>query len=189
MSDFDPRFPGVLLRSVPRLADRRGALTKIYYDGAFGAQGLAMEPRQILFSATDRAGVLRGLHAQKKPHSEGKIIVAIAGRMFWVVVDLRGGSDSFGRWQGFELTPEGPGGASVLQVPAGFAHGCLSLSEGVGVAIFADKDYAPAEGIGIAWNDPELAIGWPLSSNTPILSDDHAAFGSFADFCLRYGSL
>jgi dTDP-4-dehydrorhamnose 3,5-epimerase len=189
MSGFDKNFPPVIAASVPRMSDRRGSLTKIFYDGAFGAAGLAMRPRQILHSATDQAGVLRGLHAQNRPHSEGKIIVALAGRMYWVVVDLRGGSGSFGRWQGFELVPENGGGASALQVPAGFAHGCLSLTGGVSLAIFADQDYAPSQGIGIAWNDPELAIDWPLGPAAPILSDEHVAFASFADFRSRYGSL
>jgi dTDP-4-dehydrorhamnose 3,5-epimerase len=148
-----------------------------------------MEARQIVHSATDRAGVLRGLHAQNCPHSEGKIIVSLTGRMFWVVVDLRGGSRSFGHWQGFELAPDNSDGASALQVPAGFAHGCLSLTDGVSLAIFADHDFAPSQAVGIAWNDPDLAIDWPLSSGVPSLSDEHAAFSSFAEFCHRYGKL
>jgi dTDP-4-dehydrorhamnose 3,5-epimerase len=189
MSDFDERLPPVFLGSVPRIPDWRGSLIKIFYDGAFGARGFAMETKQIVHSATDRAGVLRGLHAQNRPHSEGKIIVSLTGRMFWVVVDLRGGSRSFGRWKGFELAPDSAGGASALQVPAGFAHGCLSLTDGVGLAIFADQDYAPSQVVGIAWNDPDLAIEWPLSSGTPSLSNEHAAFGSFADFRRRYGNL
>jgi dTDP-4-dehydrorhamnose 3,5-epimerase len=189
MSGFDERLPPVLPAVVPRISDRRGSLTKIFCDGVFGARDFTMEIRQIVHSVTDRPGVLRGLHAQNRLHSEGKIIVSLSGRMFWVVVDLRGGSHSFGRWQGFELVPNSSDGASALQVPAGFAHGCLSLTDDVSLAIFADRDYVPSQAVGIAWNDPDLAIEWPLPSGTPTLSDEHAAFDSFAEFCRRYGNL
>jgi dTDP-4-dehydrorhamnose 3,5-epimerase len=106
--------------------------------------------------------------------------------MFWVSVDLRRGSTSFGRWQGFELSPEGN---NALYVPAGFAHGCLSLTDDVNLMILADKDFSPAHGIGIVWNDSELGIDWPLQGIKLLISDQHAAFEPFTRFRERYGGL
>lgn len=188
MTGFDQDLPEVLSVRVPHLMDGRGALTKIFFEGAFGAAGIDMVPRQILHSLTERPWTLRGLHAQQRPHSEGKIIVSLSGRMFWVLVDLRGGSASFGRWAGFDLHAD-ESGASLLQVPAGFAHGCLSLTDHVSLLILADRDHAPGQGIGIAWNDPSLAIDWPLSGHQPFLSDEHASYGSFARFVEHHQSL
>jgi len=189
MTGFDDRLPPVLTAPFTRIGDWRGSLTKVLADGGFTAAGFGIAPRQILHSATAQPWVLRGLHAQQRPFSEAKIIVSLGGRMFWVVVDLRAGSRSFGRWQGFELAPDGAAGPAGLQVPAGFAHGCLSLSEGVEVMIVADQDFMPDHGLGIAWNDPDLSIDWPLAGRAPLLSDEHRAFGSFADFLSRCGSL
>jgi len=186
---FDERLAPVLSASIPRLSDLRGSLTKIFADGAFGAPGFVIEPRQILYSTTDRAGVLRGLHAQLPPYSEAKLIVSLTGRMYWVVVDLRAGSRSFGCWRGFELAPDGVSGAAALQVPVGFAHGCLALSDAAGLMIVADQDFAPGHGVGIAWDDAELAIEWPLAGREPVLSKEHEAYGSFSSFKSSHGSL
>mgnify|MGYP001793645728 CR=1 FL=1 len=189
MSMFDPSLPPVLNAPFTSFRDWRGSLTKVFAEGELTAPGFEMEKRQILHSATAEAGILRGMHAQLGPHSEGKILISLSGHMFWVVVDLREGSNSFGVWKGFDLTPEGSGGASGLQVPAGFAHGCLSVSPDANLMILADKDFAPDQGVGIAWDDKDLAIEWPLNGMKPRLSDDHASYGSFADFREQHGSL
>lgn len=189
VSNFDARLPQVLEATFVRLTDWRGSLTKILADGRYTAPGFGFEPRQILVSATERPWVLRGLHAQRRPDSESKILVPLSGRTFWTVVDLRADSRSFGRWQGFELAAEGAEGVAALQVPAGFAHGCLSLSAASSLLILADRDYTEAQGVGIAWNDPELAIDWPLGGREPELSDGHTGFGSFAAFRRDVGAL
>jgi dTDP-4-dehydrorhamnose 3,5-epimerase len=168
-----------------RFADERGVLTKIVADGGFTVPAFAA-PRQILHSGTAKRGTLRGLHAQAAPFTEAKVIVSITGCMYWVSVDLRRGSTTFGRWQSFELAPEAN---NALYVPAGFAHGCLSLSDDVNLLILADKDFSPAHGIGIAWNDPELGVAWPLDQTKLLISEQHAAFPPFASFRERYGAL
>lgn len=192
MSSFDPNLSPVISGPLPHIADWRGSLTKLVVDGRFAVPGFEMAPRQILVSSTREAGVIRGLHAQKRPHSEAKILVALAGRMFWVVVDLRAESRSFRRWQGFTLAPAGTAGATdvvALQVPAGFAHGCLSLTADTSLLILADRDYTDDAGVGIAWNDDDLGIDWPLDGRRARLSEGHSAFGSFNDFCRDIGSL
>lgn len=181
---FDPNLSGVVCCKASRIADERGVLTKVVADGGFTVPGFADAPRQVLHSGTARRGTLRGLHAQAAPYTEAKVIIAITGRMYWVAVDLRKASATFGQWQGFELSPEDE---NALCVPAGFGHGCLSLTDDVNLLILADKDFSPAHGIGIAWNDPELAVAWPRDGIKLLISDDHAAFPAFARFRERYG--
>lgn len=186
MTNFDPRLPQVTCGQTPRITDERGVLTKMFADGAYSFPGFSNQPKQILHSGTARKGTLRGLHAQSAPYTEAKLIFSLTGWMYWVVVDLRSDSQTFGHWQGYELSTAD---SNALHVPAGFAHGCLSLSDDVNLLIMADKDFASGHGIGIAWNDPDLAIEWPLNGALPLLSTDHAAFPSFTDFCDQQGGL
>jgi dTDP-4-dehydrorhamnose 3,5-epimerase len=114
-----------------------------------------------------REGVLRGLHYQLG-HPQAKLVRATVGRVFDVVVDLRRGSPSFGRWVGAELSADNH---RILFAPAGFAHGFLVLSEIAEFQYKCSNYYAPNEERGIRWDDPELAIDWPLRGRTPILSE------------------
>lgn len=186
MKPFDPKFESVVSGKAVRIADERGVLTKVIADGGFTVPAFTGAPKQVLHSGTACRGTLRGLHAQAAPYTEAKLIVSITGRMYWVAVDLRKDSATFARWQGFELSPEGEG---ALYVPAGFAHGCLSLTDDVNLLILADKDFSPGHGIGIAWNDPELAVDWPHDGMKLLISDQHAAFPSFTRFREGYGGL
>jgi dTDP-4-dehydrorhamnose 3,5-epimerase len=186
MIEIDQRLDGVVCGKASRVADERGVLTRIVADGSFTTPGFTGAPRQVLHSGTARRGTLRGLHAQAAPFTEAKVIVSVTGRMFWVSVDLRKASSTFGCWQGFELSPEGN---NALFAPAGFGHGCLSLTDDVNLMILADKDFSPGHGIGIAWDDPELGIDWPTAGMKLLISDQHAAFAPFAQFRERYGGL
>lgn len=186
MTQFDPSLERVAFGKALRIVDERGVMTKVVADGGFPIPSYAASPRQVLHSGTAKRGTLRGLHAQISPYTEAKVIASLTGRMYWVSIDLRRGSSTFGRWQGFELSPEG---TNVLCVPAGFGHGCLSLSDDVNLLIMADKDFSPNHGIGIAWNDPEIAITWPLPSADFLISKQHAAFPPFAVFREQYGAL
>ena len=186
MMPFDPRLENVASGKVPRISDERGVLTKMVADGRYSMAGFAEPPRQILHSGTAKQGTLRGLHAQSAPYTEAKLVFSLTGCMYWVVVDLRGNSETFGRWRGYELSPDE---TNALHVPAGFGHGCLSLTDDVNLLIMADKDFSPDHGIGIAWDDSDLAIEWPLSGSKPLMSADHSGFGSFADFRSQYGGL
>ncbi|HET7755161.1 MAG TPA: dTDP-4-dehydrorhamnose 3,5-epimerase [Anaeromyxobacteraceae bacterium] len=119
-----------------------------------------------------RRGVLRGLHYQRAPHAQGKLVRVVAGAVFDVAVDLRRSSPTFGRWVAVELSAEN---RRQMWIPPGLAHGFLTLSETADVLYKATTYYAPeAEGC-IRWDDPELAIAWPDVGAPPVLSPKDAA--------------
>jgi dTDP-4-dehydrorhamnose 3,5-epimerase len=109
-------------------------------------------------------GVLRGLHYQRAPHAQGKLVRVVRGAIFDVAVDLRRGSTTLGRWVGVELSDENQ---RQLWVPEGFAHGFVVLSDVADVAYKTTDYYAPAAEECIRWDDPELGIAWPVVSGTP----------------------
>ncbi|HSP80728.1 MAG TPA: dTDP-4-dehydrorhamnose 3,5-epimerase, partial [Myxococcaceae bacterium] len=113
-------------------------------------------------------GTLRGLHFQE-PNAQGKLVQVMAGTVFDVAVDIRRGSPTFGQWVGVELSAEN---RHQLWVPAGFAHGFCVLSETADFLYKCTDFYAPGSERGVAWNDPDLAIEWPVSS--PLLSPKDA---------------
>lgn len=165
-------LPGVL-RLHPRLfRDQRGWFTETWNERSFRSAGLPVQFVQDNQSRSTR-NVLRGLHYQLQ-NPQGKLVRAVAGRIFDVAVDIRRGSPHFGRWVGVELDAERP---ETLWIPQGFAHGFLVLSESADV-LYKTTDFysAPAERT-ILWNDPALAIAWPLSSisGEPIVSAKDAA--------------
>ena len=112
-------------------------------------------------------GVLRGLHYQLQPKAQGKLIRAIQGEIFDVVVDIRKDSPTFGQWLGEVLSAENK---KQIWIPPGFAHGFLTLSETAEVLYKATDFYAPENERCLAWNDPDIGIEWPLQSQ-PITSE------------------
>ncbi len=170
----------------PPFRDERGSLQRTYDAEAFRSAGIEVTWVEQSISSTRSPGVLRGLHLQIPPFSEAKLITILSGRMFWVAVDIRKGSPSFGRWDAVSL---GPDGITGLFARRGFAHGCLSLTGDCTLLIDADNRYSREYGTGIAWDDPELAIAWPLGGRTPILSAEHRAYPGFGEFKARYGGI
>ena len=122
-------------------------------------------------------GVLRGLHYQLHPKAQGKLIRAIQGEIFDVVVDIRKDSPTFGQWHGEVLSADNK---KQLWIPLGFAHGFLTLSESAEVLYKATDFYAPEFERCIAWNDPEIGIEWPIQ-NAPLLSGKDQAGVSLYD--------
>lgn len=118
-----------------------------------------------------RRGVLRGLHYQLPPHAQGKLVRCIGGAIWDVAVDVRRGSPSFGGWVGYELSEDNH---HQLWIPPGFAHGFVALTEPADVLYKATGFYEPTSERSIAWDDPQLAIDWPLDG-APVLSDKDAA--------------
>jgi len=165
---------GLLVIEREMFHDRRGAFHEAYLASAFAAAGLPTSFPQVSDSHS-RAGVLRGLHLQL-PSSQAKLVRVVAGSVFDVVVDLRPGSASWGRWMSFALAAEAP---RMLYVPAGFAHGFAALSDTV-LIYHLSAPYDPEGQVTIAWNDPDLAIEWPLRE--PVVSDADARGVSLAEF-------
>jgi dTDP-4-dehydrorhamnose 3,5-epimerase len=127
-----------------------------------------------------KAGVIRGLHLQLAPSAQAKWVSVLAGRVYDVAVDLRPGSATFGKYYGLELTSEAQNG---LFIPEGFAHGFAAL-EDTYFFYKCSAPYHPAAEAGICWNDPQLAIKWPIAQ--PTVSAKDQALPSLADFVRKY---
>ena len=167
MKVVETGLPGVLLLEPRVHQDARGFFLESYNRRAFReATGVATDFVQDNQSFSVR-NVLRGLHYQLPPAAQGKLVHVVAGEIFDVVVDVRRSSPSFGKWLGTTLTD---GGHRMIWVPVGFAHGYLALSEHAIVMYKTTDFYAPAEERTIAWNDPALAVRWPLEG-APIVSE------------------
>ncbi|MFZ5908165.1 MAG: dTDP-4-dehydrorhamnose 3,5-epimerase [Nitrospirota bacterium] len=163
--------------------DSRGFFMETYRVSDFAGAGIREHFVQDNFSRSSR-GVLRGLHYQKKPDAQGKLVQCFSGKIYDVAVDIRRGSPSFGRWVARELSGEN---RCLLYIPAGFAHGFLVLSESADVLYKCTREYAPAADRGIFWNDPEIGITWP--SDKPLVSEKDAAHPLLkdADINFEYG--
>ena len=178
------RLPGLFDVVTPRLADHRGFLFKPYEITDFRDAGIEIAWEQVIHSHTSKANTVRGLYVQPPPFTEGKLVACLRGEMWWVVVDLRAGSKTFGEWEGVHLRE-----ADAILIARGFAHGCLSLSDDVDLLLLADNVHAHADYVGIVWNDPDLAIDWPLLQPEPIISEAHAAYPPLKDFLARHGAI
>jgi dTDP-4-dehydrorhamnose 3,5-epimerase len=157
------------LRYEPR-EDARGSFMRWYDEETFARAGLPTRWVQGNESASVR-GVVRGLHFQRAPHAETKLVRAVAGEVYDVVVDLRRGSPTFGRWAAVTLSAER---RNAVLVPRGFAHGFCCVSEHAVVSYLVDNAYAPQAEGGLAWNDPALAIAWPLAAEAIVSEKDRA---------------
>ena len=173
------KLQGVYDVTFEPFVDGRGFQIKPFEETGFREKGFDVAWKQVIYNHSDKRNTLRGLYVQQAPYTEGKLVACVRGEMFWVVVDVRKGSQSFGTWDGVVLTPEE--GRALFILP-GFAHGCLSLADDVGLLLLADNDHSEAHGVGIAWNDSELGIDWPLCGAEPIVSpaqSDNASFKAF----------
>jgi dTDP-4-dehydrorhamnose 3,5-epimerase len=161
---LETRLRGIVLLEPEVHGDERGFLLETFNAPAWRELGVEVDFVQDNHSRS-RGGILRGLHFQTRP-GQAKLVRCSRGRIWDVAVDLRRGSPGYGRWEGHELDDERH---RQLFVPAGFAHGFCVLSELADVHYKLSSFYDPATEAGIAWNDPELAIEWPIAD--PQLSD------------------
>jgi dTDP-4-dehydrorhamnose 3,5-epimerase len=156
-------------RIVPRvISDGRGYFAETYSQKALEAAGVRATFVQDNHSLSRAKGVVRGLHFQKSPHAQGKLIRVMRGAIFDVAVDIREGSPTFGRHVSSVLSGEN---WAQIWVPAGFAHGFCTLEPDTEVLYKVTDNYAPQSDSGILWNDPALGIDWPVSAADAILSD------------------
>jgi dTDP-4-dehydrorhamnose 3,5-epimerase len=138
--------------------DDRGFFLELYKHSDFCRAEMGAHLVQDNFSKSVK-GVLRGLHYQKNPKAQGKLVFCIRGGIYDVVVDLRKGSPSYGKWVSVDLTEENK---HLLFVPPGFAHGFQVTTDTAEVMYKCTEEYSPAEDRGIIWNDPDLKVSWPL---------------------------
>jgi dTDP-4-dehydrorhamnose 3,5-epimerase len=163
-------LPGLRLFELSRFSDARGRFFETYRLDRYAAAGIDAAFVQTNVSVSGR-GVLRGLHAQN-PTPQGKLVTVLGGAAWDVAVDVREGSPTFGVWESFELT--GDNGLQ-LWVPPGYLHGFLSLAPETIFSYAVTAPYDPSGEFGVAWDDPDLAVAWPLAGiGTPDLSPKDA---------------
>jgi dTDP-4-dehydrorhamnose 3,5-epimerase len=169
-----------VIRITPRrFQDARGWFSETWQRERYAAAGIDVDFVQDNHSYSRPAGTLRGIHFQTPPVAQAKLVRCLRGRIWDVAVDLRAGSPTYAKWVAAELTAEG---GEQLFVPAGFGHAFLTLEPDTEVAYKVDAFYAPECDAGIAWDDPDLAIDWPLPGVAPELSDKDAKLPRLKDF-------
>jgi dTDP-4-dehydrorhamnose 3,5-epimerase len=167
-------------RVIPeRRADERGHLERLFSRETFRELGLKDCSEQISEVVSAQAGTLRGLHFQRAPYGETKLIRVTRGAVFDVLVDVRPASPTYGHWQGFELAA---GDGCLIYAPAGLAHGYLTLSDDSAMLYFIDTAYAPDQAAGVHYADPILAIAWPAQPK--VINDRDLAWPRLADLAL-----
>ena len=174
-------IPEVILIEPRIFPDQRGFFTETYKRSEFAAEGITEIFVQCNMSRSSK-GILRGLHYQKYPKCQSKLVWAVAGEIYDVVVDLRRSSPTFGKWIAQMLSAEN---RQILYVPVGFAHGFCVTSEVAEIVYMATEEYAPAFEAGVLWNDPTLQIDWPIPE--PQLSDRDKSWPRLADADPHFG--
>jgi len=172
-------IPGVLLLKPRFFHDARGYFVETFNLRDARAAGLNAEFVQDNQAFSHQRGRVRALHFQVPPHAQAKLVRVLRGSIHDVAADLRAGSPTYGRWTAVTLTARG--GEQVF-VPRGFAHGYCTLELETEVAYKVDDYYAPDCDRGLIWDDPTLAIGWPVSASEAVLSDKDRSLPRFADF-------
>lgn len=157
-----------VLEIVPRkLGDERGFFSETYNAQTLAAHGVAATFVQDNHSYSAAAGTLRGLHYQLPPKAQAKLVRVVRGRVFDVVVDIRKGSPTFAKWVGLELSAEK---WNQVLVPVGFAHGLFTLEPETEVLYKVSEHYSAEHERSIRYDDPEIGIGWPVSTDRLQLS-------------------
>jgi dTDP-4-dehydrorhamnose 3,5-epimerase len=171
-------LPEVLIITPKRHGDGRGWFSETWSRQTLAKHGIEFDFVQDNQAFSARRGTIRGLHFQQAPHAQAKLLRVLRGAVYDVAVDVREGSPTFGRWVGAELTAER--GEQIL-VPRGFAHGYCTLVDDTELFYKVDGQYAPQTEGGVLWNDPDLAIDWPVSAAEAMLSDKDKILPRLAD--------
>jgi dTDP-4-dehydrorhamnose 3,5-epimerase len=168
----------VRLISTKRFGDARGWFTETYNQENFAKLGIHDVFRQDNHSMSAEPGVLRGLHFQRPPHAQAKLVRCVRGSIFDVAVDVRKGSPTYGKWFSAVLSAEN---GKQLYVPIGFAHGFVTTEPFTEVQYKVNALYAPSAEGGVIWNDPSLAIPWPLPPGGASLSPKDTLLPTLAE--------
>ncbi len=165
---------GACLVELERRIDDRGFFTRSWCKREFAERGLNSDLVQCNISFNKERGTLRGLHFQRAPHEEAKLVRCTKGAIFDVIVDLRKDSPSFSKHYAVQLDCDN---RLALFVPKGFAHGFQTLSDSAEVFYQMSDPYVPGSGMGVRWNDPRFGIQWPLPN--PLLNDRDRSWPNF----------
>ena len=179
------KLDGVLILTPRRFGDARGFFEETWNRATFEAAGLSFDWMQDNHSVSAVPGTVRGLHFQAPPRAQDKLVRCGQGALFDVAVDIRAGSATYGAWVGVELTPDN---GRQLLVPAGFAHGFMTLTPGTEIVYKCSDTYAPETEGALAWDDPAIGIAWPDPGRPPTLSEKDAAAPGLAAFTTPFVS-
>jgi dTDP-4-dehydrorhamnose 3,5-epimerase len=172
---FEPaEIDGAFVVSMEPRGDDRGWFARAWCEEEFRAVGLDIRAVQTNVSFNNRRGTIRGLHWQVEPYGEAKLLRCTAGEVFDVMVDVRPGSPTYGRWQGVHLRA---GDRRMVFVPEGCAHGYQALADGSEVTYNASHAYVPGAERGIRPDDPAFGIEWPVAD--AIVSEKDASWPDF----------
>lgn len=157
---FTPlELSGAYRIDLERRGDNRGSFARMFCREEFRALGLAEVWSQCNLSHSVQKGTLRGMHFQRPPKADAKLVKCMAGAVFDVIVDLRRGSNSFGKWTSVTLTAEN---GEMIYIPEGFAHGFQTLTKDAQLLYFHSDSYSPENEGGLSYRDPAVGIAWPL---------------------------
>lgn len=174
---FKPQAIEEVILVEPKVfGDARGFFMETYKKSDFFANGITVEFNQDNHSKSTK-GVLRGLHFQKSPHGQAKLVRCSKGRIYDVAVDIRKDSPTFGKYVKVELSEENK---KMLFIPEGFAHGFVALTDEVELLYKASGEYCPDADCGILWNDKDINIDWGIDF-APILSEKDSAQRTLAE--------
>lgn len=179
MNIIETELPGVLLIEPKKFGDHRGFFSETFKRSALVEAGVTSDWVQDNQSYSTQLGVVRGLHFQRAPHAQAKIVRVTRGAVLDVVVDIRRSSAHYGRHVAVELSAEN---WRQIYVPPGFAHGFCTLTEEVEALYKVDAPYAPELEGGLMWDDPDLAIAWPINADQAVLSERDRKWPAFRDF-------
>lgn len=157
-----------LFEIIPRkIEDERGYFSEIFKANLFAEYAPGVEFVQDNQSLSVKAGTVRGIHFQSHPAAQGKLVRCLAGRLLDVAVDLRSGSQTFGKWISVELSPDDN---NQLWIPVGFGHAFCSLEPNTVISYRVTSYFSPEDDRGVAWDDPDIAISWPDIADSETLS-------------------
>lgn len=162
---------GVFELTQEPVEDERGFFARLYDRDELGRSGMELEIVQASVSTNNRRGTLRGLHLQKAPYEEAKLVRCLAGSVYDVVADLRPSSATYLGWLAVELSAKQ---RNAVFVPRGCAHGFLTLEDGCELEYLISARYEPTAALGVRWNDPALGIEWPFEPS--VISERDAGF-------------
>ena len=169
---------GVVHLTPKRFGDHRGFFAETFSKRAYSDVGIGAPFVQDNHSLSAQVGTVRGLHFQAPPHAQAKLVRCGRGAIFDVAVDIRIGSPTWGQWVGFELRADN---GAQLYIPAGFAHGFVTLLPDSEIVYKCSDYYAPETEGALRWDDPDIGIKWPLTS-APVLSGKDATAPLLAGF-------
>lgn len=172
-------LPDVKMLVPRRFGDARGYFSETWNAARMRDAGLEFDFVQDNESLSAEVGTLRGLHCQKPPFAQAKLVRVVQGAILDVAVDMRHGSPDFGRWIAEEISA---GTGAQILVPRGFLHGFVTLAPDTLVQYKVDNVYDASSDSGVRWDDPQIAVDWQLAGRDPVLSDKDSALPRLADW-------